>query len=98
MRTAAEWEHWRAPRLVAGMWFCGDYTCDCTQPQVEEIRPNIEVGYPWIRRAVLWQGTFLSQTDDCEPEERERQYIELKVAAMEYGISLDDHGCGDRPL
>jgi len=95
VRTAADYKRWETPRLYAHIWWCGDEVCNCTQPEVEEIRPNREAGYPWVHRVALWKGTFCS---DAEREERDLQRTEIEVAAMEYGIVLNENLAGGRDL
>ena len=89
-------QRWHSRRLIAYLWWCGDYICDCTQPKVEEIRPNLDAGYPWVCRTVLWEGIFLS--GGSELEEYAAQRIELEVAAMEYNIPLGEDHCGERQV
>jgi hypothetical protein len=87
----SEWEQrcrWRTTRIVASFWYCGDDYCDCTKPVIERITPNHQAGYPWIRREELWEGTFLTDTWQREPEEREQQRAELREACHRFGIPI----------
>jgi hypothetical protein len=77
-------ERWLKGRVTAYVWYCGDETCDCTQPVVERITPNLEAGFPWIRRERLWTGTFRSGAD---PEESAAQRAELAEAAAKFGVA-----------
>lgn len=80
---------WAQPRIVASIWWCGDEWCDCTQPVIERITPNREVGYPWIRRETLWSGKFLSCTSEHTEEERDRlQHEPLREECRRIGIPV----------
>lgn len=82
---------WVKERTEARMWWCGDYDCDCVQPHIERITPNREAGYPWIRRDVIWEGTFVCQ-DSGYPEgvTYETLVEELLAACRERGIDPPD--------
>lgn len=79
-------------RRYASLWRCGDEDCDCSQPVVEELSPNLEAGWPWIHRKQLWSGTFHCEASE---EEREAQIEELKKARKELGA---DWGEGEEAL
>jgi hypothetical protein len=85
---------WATPRLEARMWFCEDEVCSCTQPQIDRITPNLESGYPWIKRERVWEGVFHSNADAAELA---AQRAALHAAAAERGIALDrdDYGTVD---
>jgi hypothetical protein len=59
-RWIEDFTRWIAGRLNAYIWWCGDDYCDCTQPTLERITPNLQMGFPWIHRETLWQGTLVS--------------------------------------
>jgi hypothetical protein len=84
-------EEWRRNRLIASIWDCGDDWCGCTRPQVERITPNLESGYPWIRRETLWEGTF--ETGEGVTAQ---QLDELKEAATRYQIPMESEFGGTR--
>jgi predicted DNA-binding protein (UPF0278 family) len=84
---------WASTRLEAIIWWCGDDECDCTQPQIDRVTPNLSEGYPWIRRETVWRGTFHSKPD---ADQALAQRAELAVAAAERGITLDADGYGVR--
>ena len=46
--------------VYASIWWCGDDVCDCYQPQIETIEPNIIAGPPWLKRERIWHGEFVS--------------------------------------
>jgi hypothetical protein len=73
------------PALEAYIWFCGDDECDCTQPVVERIDPNPQAP-GFIKRTLLWEGTFCCQAGRTE---RAAQVRELRAAARRHGINLD---------
>ena len=54
------WDEWESGYVVARMWHCGDEYCNCLEPRIEQVSPNREAGYPWVRRETLWTGTFVS--------------------------------------
>ena len=86
-------EEWQSEWLVAHTWWCGDEECDCTQPLIERVAPNLSFGYPLTRRERLWEGDFVSEAD---PQERAAQESQLMAAAESYGIKLNDRGWGRR--
>lgn len=72
---------------TAYLWWCGDPVCDCTQPIVEEIRPNPACGgHKWVTRTRLGEGTFYSQATE---EELAQQYQELEELAWQWGVPAD---------
>lgn len=74
--------YWESlPRIEAYIWYCGDEICDCTQPVIEKIEPNLKVGFPWVMRTRLWEGTFYSQPSF---DERRQQDAELEEAKKIY--------------
>ena len=80
---------WHDTRLVARIWWCGDEECDCTQPVIERITPNLEAGYPWIRREALWSGEFLTDTWEYDQEQREAlQFAPLREARQRLGAPM----------
>lgn len=88
-------ERWRTPRIQAHLWYCGDQECDCTHPVIERITPNVDAGYPWIRRETLWEGTFLSNTWEYSTEEREElQYAPFRAACQRYGVPIPPEAAG----
>lgn len=84
MNASIERLRWSETRTVGHMWWCGDEECDCTQPKVERLTPNLVAGYPWIHREVLWRGTFCT---GATPQEREAQEQELAAALERYGAT-----------
>lgn len=76
-------EDWQKTWLVAGIWWCGDEVCDCTQPIVERVTPNTDAGYPWVRRERIWEGQFCSEATDGETI---GQWKELREAMQKYQI------------
>ncbi len=99
MPSTAEMDEWRATWLQVYIWWCGDEHCDCTQPVVERVTPNIEAWYPWIHRERLWEGTFMSSNGyGLEVDEQELRDRELDEAAAEYGIALNEQRFGSRRL
>jgi hypothetical protein len=75
-------EKWAMIRVLAFMWWCGDYRCDCTQPVVERITPR--VGLPPLAER-LWEGPFISRTGGRpEDGEVEEQWRELLAAAQRF--------------
>lgn len=76
-------------RLHASVWWCGDETCDCTQPKIERLTPNHRAGYPWICREEVWSGKFLTATGDYSAEEREAlQFAAFREACRWYGVPI----------
>ena len=57
MTTLQEWE---SGYVVAYVWYCGDEECACYQPVIQQVSPNREAGYPWVRREALWSGTWVT--------------------------------------
>lgn len=86
-----ERERWRTSEVVAYVWWCGDEQCDCTEPVIVRVTPNLEAGYPWVRREALWTGQFLSSTFEYSAEERERlQYAPLRAACSSHGVPIPE--------
>jgi hypothetical protein len=84
-------DRWRTSRVQASMWWCGDNDCDCTQPLIERITPNLDAGYPWINRETLWSGEFLTATYEYSMEQREERHMApLRAACERYGIPVPD--------
>jgi len=77
----------RPPYLIAELWWCGDETCDCVQPQITLITPNHPYYPPWIKRETKWMGTYHSQP---EPEEMEQMKQELREASKKFGIPFNE--------
>lgn len=81
IRRESEWYEIRIEAYIR--WWCDDL-CDCWQPVIEEISPNIEAGYPRVYTKRLWEGTFISQPtseemkmlEDELKEEKERRGIQ----------------------
>lgn len=65
--------------------------CDCIQPRIERITPNREAGYPWIRREVVWEGTFVC-VDSGYPEGVTYETLEdeLRAACQEFRIEYPE--------
>jgi hypothetical protein len=82
---------WLEKRLEAQMWWCGDDYCDCTQPVIERITPNHQAGYPWVHRERVWEGEFLTSTEQYSAEEREAlQFAPLREACQQFGVTIPD--------
>jgi len=79
--TPVRHERWRSARIVAELWTCGDDDCDCYEPRIERITPNLDAGYPWIRRELLWSGDYHSHPT---PDERAKLRHQLEDAAARY--------------
>ncbi len=80
---------WHETRLEARIWWCGDD--DCTQPVIERISPNLEAGYPWIRRETLWAGEFLTDTRKYGQAQREAmQFAQLREACQRLGVPVPE--------
>ncbi len=81
MSESAAEEH-----LVAYIWWCGDYDCDCVQPRIDRITPH-EDGYRWNRCETIWEGTYVSLASGY-PEDVTYETLEdeLRSACQEYGI------------
>lgn len=75
-----DYEQWSKPKIVARIWECGDPYCECSQPLVELIEPNMNAGYPWITRKRLWEGTFVTSPNS---EEAAKVANELEQAAAD---------------
>jgi hypothetical protein len=81
--------HWQQTWLVASIWYCGDEDfCDCSQPVIELVYPNRQVGPPWVHRERVWEGTFHSQATGDEYREQRR---ELYRECRKRGIRLCDN-------
>ena len=80
--------------VVAQMWCCGDDVCDCSQPQIELVGPG--ENYPWLHRAIIWQGIFQSESSGMSMVEYEEQRKELQDEAAKHGIELDEDLFGKR--
>lgn len=78
-------ERWKESRVVAEMWDCGDDYCDCTQPRIYRESPNLEAGYPWVNRDLLWEGTFRT---DGEGWGNQDDRDALVVAAEQFGAEM----------
>lgn len=89
--SEAERKDWLRTKLVARLWWCGDEVCDCYQPMIERMRPNLAAGYPWITRERVWEGTF-----DSGGEHLDRLRAELRQAAVIHGITVNDKDYGER--
>jgi hypothetical protein len=84
-------KQWATGEVRAEMWWCMDEECDCTQPIIVRITPNTQVGYPWVRRELLWEGEFLSATYEYTANQREElQYAPLRAACAERGLPVPD--------
>ncbi len=82
---------WAQSRLAAEVWWCGDGWCDCTKPQIVRITPNRDIGYPWVRREVAWEGEFMTDTWTYGPAERElAQFGPLREACARYGTEVPE--------
>lgn len=81
------YNRWLTPRLEAYIWFCGDLDCDCSQPMIEHIEPNLRAGYPWIKREHVWKGTYRAEASMSEYKD---QVIELRKACKRYGVAVPD--------
>lgn len=81
------------PKVRAEMWWCEDYECDCTQPQITRVtkRPYPSVGYNFER---VWEGRFMSRAGEYERTERAERLNEFRKAAHRLGIRLHR----DRPF
>jgi hypothetical protein len=85
------YRQWQAGYVVARLWWCGDGECDCTQPVIERVNPNLQAGYPWVHRENLWEGEFVTETWSVPMDERERlQFAPLRQACAEYGVPVPD--------
>jgi len=79
--------------LVAYVWWCGDFECNCHQPRIDRFTRSRK----WRGRLPLhdiepvWQGKFRSL---CTPTDMKKIYVELKKKAMELGIETNKHGYG----
>ena len=74
---------------IAYIWWCGDDWCDCTQPVVENVQPNLKGGIPGVvTRERVWSGTFHSA---ASAEESKKQRHELEIAAKEHNAKLLDN-------
>lgn len=80
--------NWGASYVYADVWWCGDYHCDCTQPQIEIIRPNRKAGRPWIEREVIWSGTFRSWSSDEHPGDADRELADALRALESAGLEI----------
>lgn len=67
-------------RVVGDIWWCGDYVCDCTQPQIHRVTNR--VGHYEYER--LWEGTFVNAYGD--DSERAAQADELREAAARFNL------------
>lgn len=86
-----DFERWMTSRLIARLWYCGDEECDCTQPVIERITPNVEAGYPWIKRETLWEGKFLSLTFEYSAWDREEtQFAPMREACRQHGVPIPE--------
>jgi hypothetical protein len=74
-----EMQTWGISHLLAGVWYCGDEQCACSQAQIEQIDPNLNAGPPWIRREPVWQGTFHSDAEPGAEADLERRLVELEA-------------------
>lgn len=90
--TSDEYTRWRRPRYFAEMWWCGDEYCDCYQPQIDLVTPNLTVGPPWIRRTRIWEGTFASGGEE------DGQRDELREACGRMGIPRGESNADDQPF
>lgn len=72
---------WEAERIEGLIWWCGDYECDCIQPQILRISPNREAGYPWVRRETLWEGTFVSIGGTGYPDGVDYETLQAELRA-----------------
>jgi hypothetical protein len=71
-------------RVVAYMWWCGDYECHCTQPVIERWTETDSSMAPRHRSEWLWEGTFGS-LDSATVRDDVLQWRELKEAAERFG-------------
>lgn len=84
-------DDWAKTWLRAYMWRCEDAVCDCWQPVIERLMPNLVTGYPWVKRQRVWEGPFVS-----EPTATEIKALELILLenALVRGIVLDKYNQG----
>ena len=73
--TCRSCEQWLCRKLVGYIWDCEDPYCECTRPVIEEITPNLELGYPWIHRKRVWEGSFHNQASMVELAEQEWELV-----------------------
>ena len=85
MSQAEKIAHWRKPRRVAEVWWCGDEVCDCQQAQVVDITPNLDAGYPWIKWERVATGTFFTDGEGYPQTVIERDHL-----ALLYGADIAD--------
>lgn len=91
MATEAEHARWLAGLVRARLWYCGDDHCDCTEPIIERVTPNLRLGYPAVHREALWVGRFLTDTGDyTEAEREELQYGPWRRACADFGVAVPD--------
>jgi len=74
-------KRWRTTRRIAEIWWCGDDVCDCEQAVVDDISPNLDVGYPWIRRERVATGTFFTNGEGYPQTVIERDHLALLYGA-----------------
>ncbi len=83
---------WLTPRIRAYIWSCEDEVCDCTQPCIEVVGPNLLFGYPAIIWHTIWQGDFFSPTNECSTEELKAREAEFRAVVSQFGLpKLDDN-------
>lgn len=82
---------WEDTYLVGYIWWCGDEQCDCTQPVIERVSPNLRAGRLWIHRESVWQGSFHSQVEPAESVQQRRELWEA-VATMDEPVWTEPYG------
>ena len=79
-------EQWETGYVAAYIWGCGD-DCNCIEPRIDRIEPNHQMGFPFIRRTVLWVGTF--HADAWYDSAYEEAVAELAEAKKDYPEAVD---------
>jgi len=87
-------------KIEVYLWWCQDEVCDCTQPMVDVILPNV---YPFqskaLQRQNIWKGNFQSEYGGrLESEEYEQRDKELKAAAKLFNVTLNENNQGERQI
>lgn len=75
-------ETWSQQRIVVRLWRCGA-KCDCVRPEIIEVSPDRNLGYPWVINRQIWAGILVINPDDRSLDEARSQ---LREATERFGL------------
>jgi len=79
---------WNFGCICVQIWWCGDYECDCTKPEVVVWLPDKE--YPWQTSYTIEEGTYCTEATAEEYDEQKNEVLEF---GEKYNVEIQDsHG------